>query len=204
MIQPNSRSKRPRMTPTMMAHNGDDDGQVARLGERWPRHLAQLGDDIGHAPGLNRFRKPRGFQRRPRRGLHARCGDCGDGASAALGHLLGGAVLPALAGSAPAARTTSALGACHPPTLSPCAAGVAAAGAELAELDPIGIVAPVLGTSIGALAALSAAERDDLAVAFFPSPSGASYSSTLVTTPAPTVRPPSRIAKRRPSSTATG
>ena len=38
----------------------------------------------------------------------------------------------------------------------------------------------------------------------FPDVCSHSYSMTLVTTPAPTVRPPSRMAKRNPSSIAIG
>ncbi len=100
--------------------------------------------------------------------------------------------------------------------------------AELLEFQPVRVVALVLGRSVVAVLTLSTSQVDDYAVCFlchfflsrnekremrnrlrslasiphssFPK----CHSMILATTPAPTVRPPSRIAKRRPSTIATG
>src|SRR5665811_2172317 len=105
-----------------------------------------------------------------------------------------------------------------------------ASWAELLEFQPTRIVSPILFRSVVTLAALSALHRNYRAVSlrllrhytssFLGSPPMGElvrsrpetpappyftrYSSMLVTTPAPTVRPPSRIANRNPSSIATG
>ena len=85
---------------------------------------------------------------------------------------------------------------------------LAAPGAVLAQLDPVGIVLLVLGGGVVPPLARGAGQHDD--VSRHPvSPSrpdlpGGPHSRILVTTPAPTVRPPSRIANRSPSSSATG
>src|SRR5690348_15473720 len=75
--------------------------------------------------------------------------------------------------------------------------------AVLLHLDPLSVVHPVLHRDVVAPLALLARERDlDPLVrchAFSPV-----YLRILVTRPAPTVRPPSRIANRRPSSIAIG
>src|SRR5206468_8042367 len=65
---------------------------------------------------------------------------------------------------------------------------------ELAEFQPIGRLLLVLRRAVVAPLALGAGERDDIA----------HYSTTSDTVPAPTVRPPSRIANRAPFSSATG
>src|SRR3989442_1657009 len=71
---------------------------------------------------------------------------------------------------------------------------LAAPLAVLLHLDPVRIVLLALGTRVVAPLAVRARERDDVS---------GHYSVTLATTPAPTVRPPSRIANRSPSSSAT-
>ena len=96
--------------------------------------------------------------------------------------------------------------------------------AVLVQRDPFWIVSSVLLCRIVAFAAYRTGQRYDHAGVAFPShispPSGAGrpsrdpaellsvtsvhYLMMFVTTPAPTVRPPSRIAKRRPSSIAIG
>jgi len=103
--------------------------------------------------------------------------------------------------------------------------------AELRKLDPVGIVLSVLRSRIRARPAGRARQRDDRSVVLRHryAPCSISrcarealkavrirssrvnrsslsfiYASTFVTTPAPTVCPPSRIAKRSPSSSAIG
>ena len=76
-------------------------------------------------------------------------------------------------------------------------------GAELVELQTIRVVTPVLGSCVGTLSAIGTAQRN-----YYPS-SGFSlghddYSTMLVTTPDPTVLPPSRMAKRSPFSRTMG
>ncbi len=100
---------------------------------------------------------------------------------------------------------------------------------ELLELQPTGIISTVLLRRVVTLSALGAFHRNhraislrllghytssfscdhlhDLVEADTISPASEywlAYSSMEVTTPAPTVRPPSRIANRNPSSIATG
>src|SRR5687768_1119444 len=72
--------------------------------------------------------------------------------------------------------------------------------AVLAELQPLGGLLPVLGRAVVAPFALGARQRDDFphVVSF------ERYSMISVTVPEPTVRPPSRMAKRPPFSSATG
>src|SRR5262245_31662663 len=67
--------------------------------------------------------------------------------------------------------------------------------AELGKLQPLGRLLLVLRRAVIAPLALSARERDDVSHG---------YSMISVTVPAPTVRPPSRMAKRAPFSSATG
>ena len=74
---------------------------------------------------------------------------------------------------------------------------------ERLGLRTVGIVATVLCRRVVTFPALRAGERDDDAV-FLLGQIGRSYSITFVMAPAPTVRPPSRMAKRTPSSMATG
>src|SRR2546422_10686247 len=71
---------------------------------------------------------------------------------------------------------------------------LAAPLAVLLHLDPGRIVLLALGPGVVAPLAVCARERDDVS---------GHYSITLATAPAPTVRPPSRIANRSPSSSAT-
>src|SRR5262249_35594828 len=68
--------------------------------------------------------------------------------------------------------------------------------AVLLELQPIGVRATILGRRVVPPLTRRARERDD--VAHRP------YSEISVTTPAPTVRPPSRIANRSSFSIAIG
>src|SRR2546428_13070010 len=70
---------------------------------------------------------------------------------------------------------------------------LAAPLAVLLHLDPVRIVLLTLGTRVVAPLAVCARERDDVS---------RHYSITLATAPAPTVRPPPRIANRSPPSTA--
>src|SRR5206468_10931031 len=70
---------------------------------------------------------------------------------------------------------------------------LAASRTELGKLDPVRIVLPVLRRRIRARPAGRARERDDRSIVL------RHYASTFVTTPAPTVCPPSRIANRSPS-----
>src|SRR5262245_29548021 len=72
---------------------------------------------------------------------------------------------------------------------------LAAEPAELRELEPIGRLLLVLRRAVVPPLALGARERDDVAHG---------YAMTSVTVPEPTVRPPSRMAKRAPCSSATG
>src|SRR5262245_30341505 len=81
--------------------------------------------------------------------------------------------------------------------------------AVLVELDPIAIVHTVLDRVVVPPPAVRAGERDLGAVPLFLGHGVCSllvlgYFRILVTRPAPTVRPPSRIANRRPSSIAIG
>src|SRR5262249_19039300 len=85
---------------------------------------------------------------------------------------------------------------------------LAAERAELLVLDPVRVQALVLGARVVAVLAVPAGERDDVAH-FVPCPSlralGCSrYATSSATTPAPTVRPPSRMAKRSSFSIAMG
>ena len=77
----------------------------------------------------------------------------------------------------------------------------AATRAILAKLQPLGVIPSVLGGSIGPLLTLSAGKVDDDSGLSF---SGHLYSIMRLMVPAPTVLPPSRIAKRKPFSRATG
>src|SRR5204863_6674309 len=70
--------------------------------------------------------------------------------------------------------------------------------AELAHLEPFGRLLLVLRRAVVPTLALGAGHRDD--VAHFSGP----YSMISEIVPEPTVRPPSRIAKREPFSIATG
>src|ERR1700742_547682 len=90
---------------------------------------------------------------------------------------------------------------------------LAAAPAELGELELLGVGALVLRRGVVALPTVHAFQGDDDSLSchgcFFPLPFGFAYffassGRILVTTPAPTVLPPSRIANRRPSSQAIG
>ena len=77
----------------------------------------------------------------------------------------------------------------------------AAAGAILIELQALRIVFPVFSGGVVPLLALSAGEVDYTpGISFL----GHDYSIMLAMAPAPTVLPPSRIAKRKPFSRATG
>ena len=70
------------------------------------------------------------------------------------------------------------------------------------QLHPLVVILPVLGRRVRSLLAFIAGEsNDDPGIAFL---SHIIYSRILVTVPAPTVLPPSRMAKRRPVSSATG
>src|SRR5262245_14665678 len=72
---------------------------------------------------------------------------------------------------------------------------LAAEPAEFRELQPVRRLLLVLRRAVVPPLALGARERDDV-------PHG--YAMTSVTVPEPTVRPPSRMAKRAPCSSATG
>src|SRR6266487_42548 len=80
--------------------------------------------------------------------------------------------------------------------------------AVLHQLEPVAVVDPVLHRVVVPPLALVARERDFRSIAFLlrhrALPISARYFTIVVTRPAPTVRPPSRIAKRRPSSIAIG
>jgi hypothetical protein len=76
-------------------------------------------------------------------------------------------------------------------------------GAELVELHTLRVVAPVLSSCVGALSAIGTTQRNDYPSLCF-SFGHNSYSMMLVTTPDPTVLPPSRIAKRSPFSRTMG
>src|SRR6185503_6526201 len=66
--------------------------------------------------------------------------------------------------------------------------------AVLAHLEALGGLLPVLRRAVVPALALGARQRNDVA----------HYATISVMVPAPTVRPPSRIAKREPFSIATG
>jgi len=83
--------------------------------------------------------------------------------------------------------------------------------AKLPGLHAFGVLLLVLGRRVVAVFAISALQRDDLShdLISFSCPAlemrGENrYSIISVTAPAPTVWPPSRIAKRKPFSSATG
>jgi len=96
----------------------------------------------------------------------------------------------------------------------------AAAGAVFVEFQAIWMLALVFSSRIGALFAFGAGERHNdpcfichvwllqlygVEAGFAPAPTKyLAQTRTLVTTPAPTVWPPSRMANRRPSSIAIG
>jgi len=86
-----------------------------------------------------------------------------------------------------------------------------AARTELLDLDPLRLGLLILGGRVILLLALNTLKRNDLArhdsaLNSFSTAAGAPgrYSIISVTVPAPTVRPPSRMAKRNPLSIATG
>ena len=77
----------------------------------------------------------------------------------------------------------------------------AAPRAVFSKLQTLGVILFVLGGSIGPLPAHSAGKLNNTSsVTFF----GHFYSIIRVKVPAPTVLPPSRTAKRKPVSRATG
>src|SRR5262249_27616240 len=87
--------------------------------------------------------------------------------------------------------------------------------AKLLQLHPVGIVPAVLLRGVVPVLALGTGQRDDRPDVFrfrhvgystsWSTPgSDGGQSITLVMTPAPTVRPPSRMAKWPPASSATG
>ena len=77
----------------------------------------------------------------------------------------------------------------------------AAARTIFPELQSLGIALSVLSSCICPLLALGAGKmNDDSGFTFF----GHRYSMMRLKVPAPTVLPPSRIAKRKPVSRATG
>jgi len=80
---------------------------------------------------------------------------------------------------------------------------LAAPRTELRQLEPVRIVLPVLGRRVRARPAGRARESDDRSVVLWHL-SRPFHWRIFVATPAPTVLPPSRIAKRRPSSRAIG
>src|SRR6266496_2351659 len=86
--------------------------------------------------------------------------------------------------------------------------GVLPAGrAVLLELDPVRMQPLVLGLDVVAPLAVVAGQRDLVAHLSLPAAAAAQppvYSRISVTTPAPTVRPPSRMAKRSSFSIAIG
>ena len=79
----------------------------------------------------------------------------------------------------------------------------AASVAKLFRLQPLGVLLLVFRRRVVAVFAFAALQRYRLAHALFLS-RYARYSRISVTAPAPTVWPPSRIAKRKPFSSATG
>jgi len=79
----------------------------------------------------------------------------------------------------------------------------AASVAELLRFQPLGMLLLVFRRCVIAVLAISALQRNDLAHRLILSRS-ARYSMISVTAPAPTVCPPSRIANRKPFSSATG
>jgi len=81
---------------------------------------------------------------------------------------------------------------------------VLAAGiTELLRFQPLGVLLLIFCRCIVAVFAIAALQRNDLAHRSILSRS-ARYSIISVTAPAPTVCPPSRIANRKPFSSATG
>lgn len=77
----------------------------------------------------------------------------------------------------------------------------AATRTKLLQLQTLRVVLLVLGGSIGSLLALGASKMNDVPSVTFLSHG---YSIMRVKVPAPTVLPPSLIAKRKPVSKATG
>ena len=76
---------------------------------------------------------------------------------------------------------------------------LAAEAAELAEFEPLAGLLLVLGRAVVAPLTVLARQADDVSGIGIPD-----YSMISLMVPAPTVRPPSRIAKRAPFSSATG
>ena len=77
----------------------------------------------------------------------------------------------------------------------------ATSGAVFAELQPLWVILSVLSSSICPLLTLGTSKmNNDSSFSF----SGHIYSMMRLMVPAPTVLPPSRIAKRKPFSRATG
>jgi hypothetical protein len=79
----------------------------------------------------------------------------------------------------------------------------AARVAKLLRFQPLGVLFLIFCGRVVAVFAIAALQRNNLAHRLILSRS-ARYSRTSVTAPAPTVWPPSRIAKRKPFSSATG
>jgi len=84
-----------------------------------------------------------------------------------------------------------------------------ATGTIFIEFQPVWIVAAIFFACVVSLLAVVALQRYDRANAFLFRghsclPDFPNYSMILVTTPAPTVRPPSRMANFEPCSNATG
>jgi len=81
--------------------------------------------------------------------------------------------------------------------------------AEFLGLHALGVLLLVLGRGVVPVLALTTLQRNDFPHVLIPFPNSStrilpSYSMMSVTAPAPTVWPPSRIAKRSPFSSATG
>lgn len=76
-------------------------------------------------------------------------------------------------------------------------------GTELVELQAVRVVTPILGGCVGTLSAIGTTQRNDYPSSCF-SLGHDGYSITLVTTPDPTVLPPSRMANRSPVSRTMG
>lgn len=76
-------------------------------------------------------------------------------------------------------------------------------GTELVELQAVRVVTPILGGCVGTLSAFGTTQRNDYPSSCF-SLGHDDYSITLVTTPDPTVLPPSRMANRSPFSRTMG
>ena len=90
---------------------------------------------------------------------------------------------------------------------------LAAEAAELAHLEPLRRLLLVLGRAVVAPLAVLTGERDNVSHGWSPREPGGRrtglpprncYSTISVMVPDPTVRPPSRMAKRAPASSATG